>query len=120
MNAPDIARLVPVVPAGLPDDQRPMIALVEAQPGRAGELREAVRALTRGCRAEPGCVEFTPYEDALHEGRFHLVEVYESTEAFEAHLTTSHVQEFWQALLVCSTNRDASHLTQLVEVTIGA
>lgn len=114
----DVTTLRPVVPPGLPDDRRPMIALVEALPGHEDELRSAVAALTRGCRAEPGCLDFTPYEDALRPGRFHLVEVYASTAAFEQHLDTEHVQQFWRTLLIVSSNRDASNLTQLIEVDV--
>lgn len=109
----------PEIPEGLPDDVRPMIAMVEALPGRTEELRAAVVELTRGCRSEPGCTMFTPYQEALRPDRFHLVEVYESTEAFEAHLDTEHVQRFWRALAGCSSNHDAGSLTQLIEVDVA-
>jgi quinol monooxygenase YgiN len=117
-GGPELAALRPLLPAGLPDDRRPMIALVDSLPGHEDELRAAVAALTRGCRAERGCLEFTPYEDALRPGRFHLIEVYASTAAFEEHLDTPHVQEFWRTLLTSSSNHDASNLTQLVEVDV--
>lgn len=92
MNAsdePDLTALRPVLPDGLPHD-----------------------------RAEPGCLEFTPYENPLWPGRFHLVEVYASTAAFGEHLGAPHVQQFWRTLLTCSSNHDASKLTQLVEVDV--
>jgi quinol monooxygenase YgiN len=93
-----------------------MIAVVDALSGRADELRAAVVALTLGCRAEPGCVLFEPYEDAGVPGRFHLVEIYVDTDAFRAHLTTEHVRRFWAALATCSSNRGPDRLTQLVTV----
>ncbi|MDQ2815168.1 MAG: antibiotic biosynthesis monooxygenase [Actinomycetota bacterium] len=38
---------------------RPMIALLDARPGMAGQLREVVAELARQVRREPGCLTFT-------------------------------------------------------------
>jgi len=41
---------------------RPMIAVLDARPGLAGQLREKIAELAAQVRREPGCLTFTAYE----------------------------------------------------------
>jgi len=47
---------------------RPMIAVLDARPGLAGQLREKIAELAAHVRREPGCLTFTAYEarDVMH------------------------------------------------------
>jgi hypothetical protein len=55
---------------------RPMIAVLDARPGLAGQLREKIAELAAQVRREPGCLTFTAYEARDVPGRFYLYEVY--------------------------------------------
>ena len=55
---------------------RPMIAVLDARPALAGQLREKIAELAALVRREPGCLIFTAYEARDVRGRFCLYEVY--------------------------------------------
>ena len=58
---------------------RPMIAVLDARPGLASQLREKIAELAAHVRREPGCLTFTAYEARDVPGRFYLYEVYASS-----------------------------------------
>jgi quinol monooxygenase YgiN len=93
-------------------DPRPMIAVLDARPGRVEEFRAAIVELVREVRREPGCTAFTAYEARDTPGRFYLYEVYTDAAAFAAHLRTDHVHAFISAIPALSTG-GAGSLTQL-------
>ena len=96
---------------------RPMIAVLDAKPGRADAFREHVAELVRAVRQEPGCLTFTAYEARDTPGRFYLYEVYADAAAFADHLTTDHVHAFISAIPDLSTGGPTS-LIQLDEIPI--
>jgi quinol monooxygenase YgiN len=98
---------------------RPMIAILDARPGREDTFRERIIELVRQVRSEPGCVTFTAYEARDTPGRFYLYEIYTDAAAFAAHLKTSHVHAFISAIPDLSTGGPAS-LIQLNEIAIPA
>jgi quinol monooxygenase YgiN len=107
-----------IVGPGIDRNQpRPLLAVLEANPGQSDELRALIITLTKANRQEPGCVTFIPYEADQFPGRFYLYEIFANADAFEEHLDTDHVKEFRTALLsVSPSGTDA--LVQLVEVLI--
>jgi quinol monooxygenase YgiN len=96
---------------------RPLLAVLEANPGCADELRELITTLTRHNRQEPGCVTFIPYEADQYPGRFYLYEIFADADAFDEHLETDHVKAFRTALSTVSPS-GPSNLVQLVEIPI--
>jgi quinol monooxygenase YgiN len=96
---------------------RPMIAILDAQPGKAAEFREKITELVRAVRGEPGCLVFTAYQARDIEGRFYLYEVYASAAAFADHLRTDHVHRFIASIPALSTGGPGS-LIQLDEIPI--
>jgi quinol monooxygenase YgiN len=107
-----------IVGPGIDRDQpRPLLAVLEANPGQSDELRALIIKLTRANRQESGCLAFIPYEADQFPGRFYLYEVFANAGAFEEHLETDHVKEFRTALSsVSPSGTDA--LVQLVEIPI--
>jgi len=97
---------------------RPMIAILDARPGKADEFRAKIVELVRQVRLEPGCVLFTAYEARDTPGRFYLYEIYANAAAFAAHLKTGHVHEFIASIPSLSTGGPDS-LIQLDEVAIS-
>jgi quinol monooxygenase YgiN len=49
-----------------------VIAVLDARPGLAGQLREKIAELAAQVRREPGCLIFTAYEARDVPGRFYL------------------------------------------------
>jgi quinol monooxygenase YgiN len=96
---------------------RPMIAILDAKPGMAGQLREIVVELVRQVRREPGCLTFIAYQARDAEGRFYLYEVYASAAAFDQHLQTQHVHDFIAAVPALSTAEPGS-LVHLSEIAV--
>ncbi len=113
----DTSRYLPEIPGNLPAGPRPMIAVVDAKPGHAPELRAAIEALAAAVRREPGCLTFVPYQDLGTDGRFHLYEIYQDLDAFKDHLHTAHVRKFFDALARHSTTT-AQNLVQLAELDV--
>jgi quinol monooxygenase YgiN len=98
---------------------RPLLAVLDAKPGHADELRAMIVTLTRENRREPGCVSFIPYEADQFPGRFYLYEVFADADAFEVHLDTDHVKKFRTALSPVSSS-GPSDLVQLIEIPVPA
>jgi quinol monooxygenase YgiN len=96
---------------------RPMIAVLDAKPGRENAFRERIVDLVRAVRQEPGCVTFTAYEARDIPGRFYLYEIYADSAAFAAHLETDHVHAFISSIPELSTGGPGS-LIQLNEIPI--
>ncbi len=96
---------------------RPLIAVLEARPGQADELRAMIVSLTRENRREAGCVAFIPYEVDRVPGKFFLYEIFADAEAFEVHLEMEHVKQF-RAALPSVSDSGPTDLAQLVEIPI--
>ncbi len=106
-----------IVGPGIDRNQpRPLLAVLEADPGHADELRAMIVELTRANRQESGCIAFIPYEADQFPGRFYLYEVFANADAFEEHLETNHVKEFRTALASVSPSGPGD-LVQLVEIS---
>ena len=107
-----------VVGPGIDRSQpRPLLAVLEANPGQADDLRARIITLTRANRQEPGCVAFIPFEAEEFPGRFYLYEIFANADAFEEHLETDHVKEFRAALSSVSPSGPGD-LVQLVEIPV--
>ncbi|MCS5718480.1 antibiotic biosynthesis monooxygenase [Herbiconiux sp. CPCC 205763] len=89
-----------------------LVAEFTALPGE----EEAVAALLAGfavqVRAEPGCVEFAPFQLAEQPSRFFVYEVYRDDDAFAAHIGAPYGVEF-NARLGPLIVEDGSQLTWL-------
>lgn len=70
-----------------------VVAVWEAAPGRAEEVRTILRELAARSRAEPGCLQFDPMEAGDRPGSFVLVERYAGAAARAAHLASDHFAE---------------------------
>lgn len=69
-----------------------VIATFTALPGRAEALRDRLTRVAIASAAEPGVVRYVVNESVDTPGSFTLVEVYQSAQAFDAHLATDHVK----------------------------
>ncbi len=96
---------------------RPILAILDAKPGREHELKEVLIELTRQNRAEPGCLTFIPYESDRFPQRFFLYEVFRDADAFDTHLGYDHVRHFRSLLPRVSISGPAD-VVQLIEIPI--
>jgi quinol monooxygenase YgiN len=97
---------------------RPMIAILDAKPGLADELRDLVTELTACVRAEPGCLAFIPYQSHDAPERLYLYEVYRDLDAFRTHLHTDHVKHFVATAPEYCIDDTSHALVQLDEISL--
>jgi quinol monooxygenase YgiN len=69
-----------------------------AREGEEERVREAIEHLIGPSLAEPGCLEYHANRSIDDPRVFLLYEVYESREAYEAHLETEHVRVYAKGL----------------------
>lgn len=117
MNAHEETGGVVIGPSIDRSTARPLLAILDAEPGREQELKDIVIELTRQNRMEPGCVTFIPYESDRFPYRFFLYEVFQDADAFETHLGYDHIKHFRSVLPTVSTSRPAD-VVQLIEIPI--
>ena len=69
-------------------------AAFRARPGKETELRDALTALLRPTRAEPGCLTYDLHEGLGDPARLMMFETWESQAAIDGHMKSPHVQKF--------------------------
>jgi quinol monooxygenase YgiN len=81
-----------------------VIATIETAPGCRAKLLEIFKDLVPKVRAEKGCLEYAPMIDLEtsltgqpRENAVIMLEKWESVEALEAHLMTTHMLDFRKA-----------------------
>ncbi|RVW00719.1 putative quinol monooxygenase [Rhodococcus xishaensis] len=69
-----------------------VVATVQAKPGSEEMVRDGFPPLEVATRKEEGCVSYQIFESTTAVRTFVVLEVFESQEAFDAHLQTPHFQ----------------------------
>lgn len=62
--------------------------------GASGEFLAAMNSMVRASRAEPGCLRYDLYRAPTEPMGYHLFEVYEDSEAVEAHRSSDHYRAY--------------------------
>jgi quinol monooxygenase YgiN len=75
-----------------------VIAHVQAQSGAESAIRDALIALVRATRAEPGCLSYTLHEDPTRQGQFYFYEVYRDQAALDHHMQSPHLAAAFAAV----------------------
>jgi len=75
-----------------------IVAIVDARPGQATAVADAIAAVVVPTLKEAGCREYVPHRDTEDSNRFVFVEQWESRAALEAHNRSPHLQAFAAAL----------------------
>lgn len=70
-----------------------IVAILQAKPGQAAAVENAMRAIVAPSRAEPACHFYTPHRDPSHEGRYVFIERWASREALAEHEETVHFKQ---------------------------
>ena len=74
-----------------------VVAVIVAQPGKEGVVRDALVALVPPTLQEPGCRSYVLSESAAAPGTFVTVETWAGQQDLDAHMTTPHVQQAFAA-----------------------
>jgi quinol monooxygenase YgiN len=69
-----------------------VVARYRVTSGHESAVARLLRANARASRAEPGCLEFSVYQEIDDHRAFLLYERYTSEDAFQAHRQTPHFQ----------------------------
>jgi quinol monooxygenase YgiN len=75
-----------------------IVADVRAKPGKEDELRAATLPLVDAVRREPNNLLYFLHEDRAVPGRFVFYEIFASSEDFESHNASPHVQAWFAKL----------------------
>ena len=65
-------------------------------------VTEKARAFQATCRAEEGCIDYLLSWDVAEPNRIRLVEAWATEEAYQAHKTQPHVQD-WTAFITAAS-----------------
>lgn len=76
------------------------LARITGKPGRAAELRAALKELELATVTEPGCREFRFYQAISAEDSFVLIEHFIDEAALKLHLQLPYTQSFFARQLV--------------------
>ncbi len=96
---------------------RPILAILDAKPGREQELKDILIELTQRNREEAGCVTFIPYAADRFPHRFYLYEIFNDADSFEVHLGYDHVKHF-RSVLGSVSDSGPADVVQLIEIAI--
>jgi quinol monooxygenase YgiN len=78
-------------PAGPAAQETWLMPVFTPRPDRTAELRAALHELQQTSRKDPGCIEYSVYEA---DGRFVLIEGWDSRADLDSHNEQAHVREF--------------------------
>lgn len=67
-------------------------------PEHQATMVQAANHVAEMTRTEPGCISYEFFADLNHAGRLHVFEEWDSVEALERHLESSHLAEFYQVM----------------------
>jgi quinol monooxygenase YgiN/RNA recognition motif-containing protein len=70
----------------------PVIARIQAKPGKEAELEALLRGLVAPTRKEAGCLQYDLHVEKDHSGTFVFIERWDSEESLVAHLESRHIQ----------------------------
>lgn len=79
------------------DDRRELVTVIahaRAKPGKEQELYDALEALVHPTTQEDGYVNYDMHQGLDDPALFYFYENWENREALDAHLQSSHLQEF--------------------------
>lgn len=84
-----------------------------AEPGKEDIVLDAINKLTPISREEPGNQVYQAYQDPAEPLVFHLFEIYDDEDAYQAHGTSAHFEElgFGQAIPVLAKRERAFYET---------
>lgn len=70
------------------------LAIMQARPDQHDQLRAALKALVPLTRLEPGCIDYTLFEQADAPGTFYMRESFTDRAALTAHVASPYFQAF--------------------------
>ena len=77
-----------------------VVARYVVSEGHDSMVARLLRKNAEASRAEPGCLEFSVYQDIADPRRFLLYERYTDEEAFQAHRRTPHFEDIIERQVV--------------------
>jgi quinol monooxygenase YgiN len=80
--------------AGPMTEEIRVVAILQARPGKEGEISRAIQAVVPASRAEAGCRFYACHTDQEVAGRFVFVERWDSLDALQKHAQAEHFNTF--------------------------
>ena len=70
-----------------------VVALIKVQPGREGEVGDALRALAKASQGDKGCISYELFTSNADPTTFVTIEDWESQADLDAHMQAPHLAE---------------------------
>jgi len=71
---------------------------IETNPGTAAALKDAVAAMEKASRAEPGCIEYVFSTELNNPTNIRIIEHWNDIDALKKHFTLPHMATFNEAM----------------------
>ena len=71
---------------------------IETNPGAAAALKDAVAAMEKASRAEPGCIEYVFATELNDATSIRIIEHWKDLDALKNHFTLAHMATFNEAM----------------------
>ena len=75
-----------------------VIATIDAKPTCEAIVEKALRGMLKPTRAEVGCSQYELHQDLEMPSRFVMVELWQDSQALDAHLASPHMAQLLKAL----------------------
>ena len=73
-------------------------AVIETNPGTVAALKDAIAAMEKASRAEPGCIDYVFTTEINDSNKVRIVEHWKDLEALKTHFTLPHMAAFRAAM----------------------
>jgi quinol monooxygenase YgiN len=74
-------------------------AVIETNPGTVAALKDAIAAMEKASRAEPGCIDYVFATEINNPNNVRIVEHWKDLEALKTHFTLPHMAAFREAMV---------------------
>lgn len=85
-----------------------LLAEIQAKPGKAQIVKQALLQLLEPTRQEEGCKQYDLFADESVEGLFLMQEIWTTEQALEGHNSTAHLRYFGE---YCKQQDALAHVT---------
>ncbi|WP_127497582.1 putative quinol monooxygenase [Paenibacillus glycanilyticus] len=90
-----------------------IVAILKARPGTERQLRDELLKVAAPSRAEEGCVDYILHNSPEHPEQYVLYENWKDEDALQAHLASSHYQEYRRSTEAWLASREVYRLNKI-------
>ncbi|ACT02611.1 putative quinol monooxygenase [Paenibacillus sp. JDR-2] len=90
-----------------------IVAILKARAGNEQQLRDELLKVAVPSRAEGGCIDYILHNSPEHREQYVLYETWKDEDALQAHLASSHYQEYRRSAEAWLASREVYRLNRI-------